>query len=80
MKKKIAALLSAAVMFTAVPAFAATNDANTQNPGWCLQQRPGLSDKATQNDDGWYCGRGRGHGYGYGCGRHDGSCWNNQQQ
>ncbi|BAL84958.1 hypothetical protein SELR_pSRC101510 (plasmid) [Selenomonas ruminantium subsp. lactilytica TAM6421] len=75
MKKKIAALLSAAVMLTAVPAFAATDDANTQNPGWSMQQRLELSDKDAQNNDGWYCGRGRGHGYG----RH-GGCWNNQQQ
>ena len=75
MKKKFAALLAVAAMFTAVPAMAATPAALQGN---CLdsQQCQKLSDK--DNNDGWYCGRG--HGHGPGCGRHDGSCWDNQQK
>ena len=75
MKKKFAALLAAAAMLTAVPALAATPEA-VQNC-WEAQQCQNLSDK--DNNDGWYCGRGRGW-HGHGCGRHDGSCWDNQQQ
>ena len=80
MKKKFAALLAAAAMLTSVPALAATPDAAAQPPCWGPQQHQNLSDKDS-NDD-WYCGRGyggRSHGYGPGCGRHDGSCWNNNQ-
>lgn len=80
MKKKFATLFAAASILTAVPALAATPDA-IQSDCWGYQQCQTLSDQNDSND-GWYCGRGRGHGRGWGgpgCGRHDGSCWDNQQ-
>lgn len=74
MKKKIASLLAIATIFTAVPAFAATPDVAAGQP--CQNVRY-LSDN--DNSDGWYCGRGYGRHGGPGCSRHDGSCWNNNQ-
>ncbi|MBR3458497.1 MAG: hypothetical protein IKH16_10170 [Selenomonadaceae bacterium] len=77
MKKKIASLLAMATMFTAVPAFAATPAVAAGQP---FQNIRHLSDN--DNNDGWYCD-GSGYCYrpgrGHGCGRHDGSCWNNNQ-
>ena len=74
MKKKIASLLAVAAMLAAVPAFAATPDVTAGQPG---QNVRNLSNN--DNNDGWYCGRGHGRGNGPACGRHDGSCWNNDQ-
>ena len=71
MKKKIASLLVIAAMLTAVPAFAAAPEAAAGQPCQDLRQ---LSDS-----DGWYCGGRHGRG-GPCCGRHDGYCWDNQQQ
>ena len=74
MKKKIASLLAVATMLAAVPAFAATPDVTAGQPG---QNARNLSNN--DNNDGWYCGRGHGRGNGPACGRHDGYCWNNDQ-
>jgi len=74
MKKKIASLLAVAAMLAAVPAFAATPDVTAGQPG---QNVRNLSDN--DNNDGWYCGRGHGRGNGPACGRHDGYCWNDNQ-
>ena len=74
MKKKIASLLAVATMLAAVPAFAATPDVMAGQPG---QNVRNLSNN--DNNDGWYCGRGHGRGNGPACGRHDGYCWNNDQ-
>ena len=74
MKKKIASLLAVAAMLAAVPAFAATPDVMAGQPG---QNVRNLSNN--DNNDGWYCGRGHGRGNGPACGRHDGYCWNNDQ-
>lgn len=74
MKKKIASLLAVAAMLAAVPAFAATPDVMAGQPG---QNVRNLSNN--DNNDGWYCGRGHGRGNGPACGRHDGYCWNDNQ-
>ena len=74
MKKKIASLLAVATMLAAVPAFAATTDVMAGQPG---QNVRNLSNN--DNNDGWYCGRGHGRGNGPACGRHDGYCWNDNQ-
>ena len=74
MKKKIASLLAVATMLAAVPAFAATPDVMAGQPG---QNVRNLSNN--DNNDGWYCGGRHGRG-GPCCGRHDGYCWDNQQQ
>ena len=74
MKKKIASLLAVATMLAAVPAFAATPDVMSGQPG---QNVRNLSNN--DNNDGWYCGRGHGRGNGPACGRHDGYCWNDNQ-
>ena len=74
MKKKIASLLAMATMLAAVPAFAATPDVMAGQPG---QNVRNLSNN--DNNDGWYCGRGHGRGNGPACGRHDGYCWNDNQ-
>lgn len=74
MKKKIASLLAVATMLAAVPAFAATPDVMAGQPG---QNVRNLSNN--DNNDGWYCGRGHGRGNGPACGRHDGYCWNDNQ-
>ena len=74
MKKKIASLLAVAAMLAAVPAFAATPDVMAGQP--CQNVR-NLSNN--DNNDGWYCGRGHGRGNGPACGRHDGYCWNDNQ-
>ena len=74
MKKKIASLLAVATMLAVVPAFAATPDVTTGQPG---QNVRNLSNN--DNNDGWYCGRGHGRGNGPACGRHDGYCWNDNQ-
>ena len=74
MKKKIASLLAVAAMLAAVPAFAATPDVMAGQPG---QNVRNLSNN--DKNDGWYCGRGHGRGNGPACGRHDGYCWNDNQ-
>ena len=74
MKKKIASLLAVATMLAAVPAFAATPDVMAGQPA---QNVRNLSNN--DNNDGWYCGRGHGRGNGPACGRHDGYCWNDNQ-
>ena len=76
MKKKIFTLLTAVAVFSAVPAFAATPSVAGGQPAFRQDVRQ-LADN--DNNDGWYCGRGYGRHGGPGCGRHDGSCWNNNQ-